>query len=186
MVLTYFKRFRMEIDLAKATETTPELPAGYQWLAWRPYLLGAHAEVKYRSFRAEIDANVFPCLGDHDSCVQLMSEISHRDGFLPQGTWLIAWQPDPKGPLEYCGTIQGVCDKQGFGAIQNLGVVPEHRGFGLGKHLLRRALLGFQEAGLTQSCLEVTAQNSSAVRMYYRFGFRKARTLYKVSEAAYV
>ena len=36
------------------------LPAGFKFHAWSHRLLNAHAEAKYRSFRNELDANVFP------------------------------------------------------------------------------------------------------------------------------
>ena len=51
-----------------------------------------------------------------------MSEISQKRGFAPEATWLVACAGD------YCGTVQGVRDRPGLGAIQNLGVVPAHRG----------------------------------------------------------
>ena len=34
--------------------------------------LPVHAEVKYKSFREELDSNVFPCLGDREGCRRLM------------------------------------------------------------------------------------------------------------------
>ncbi|KKK64516.1 hypothetical protein LCGC14_2983410, partial [marine sediment metagenome] len=63
MDLTYFKRYRMEIELAGQDLSRVELPADYRFLAWDESLLDAFAEAKYRSFRGEIDSNVFPCLG---------------------------------------------------------------------------------------------------------------------------
>jgi len=180
MGLTYFKRFRMEIDLTRSLPC-PELAEGFVWVPWHGSLLEAHAETKYRSFRAEIDANVFPCLGDLSGCTRLMGEISRKEGFLPEATWLVAHR-ERNGPYEYCGTIQGLRDRQGLGSIQNLGVVPEFRGRGLGKSLMLKALEGFRQAGLARAFLEVTAQNSGAVLLYRQMGFRKARTLYKVTE----
>src|SRR5262249_13870611 len=87
--------------------------------------------------------------------------------------------------VTYCGTVQGVVDRNGLGAIQNLGIVPEYRGRGLGTALMQQALAGFQRAGFRRGFLEVTAQNSSAVQLYKRLGFSRARTVYKVSEVAY-
>ena len=57
-------------------------------------------------------------------------------------------------------------DRGPIGAIQNLGVVPEYRGQGLGRALVRQALEGFYQAGLRRAYLEVTAENSAAVRLY--------------------
>jgi mycothiol synthase len=182
MNLTFFKRFRMEIGLTGRHVPEPPLPPGYQFVPWKASLLESHAEAKYRSFRAEVDANVFPCLGDYAGCLRLMGEITRKQGFLPEATWLIV-----HGPLhneECCGTIQGIRDPQGIGAIQNLGVTPEHRGLGLGASLLLKALRGFQAEDLPRAFLEVTAQNTSAIRLYNDLGFRKARTVYKAVEVA--
>lgn len=185
MALTYFKRFRMEIELTRWPLDPPPAPAGYWLQAWQESLLEAHAEVKFHSFRQELDANVFPCLGDRDGCRRLMLEISRRHGFLGQATWLIqSPSADPATPIA-CGTIQGIEDTYGFGSIQNLGIVPEHRGRGLGTILLSCALTGFRLAGLRHAFLEVTAQNVGAIRLYQRLGFRKVRTVYKAAEVTY-
>lgn len=186
MGLTYFKRFRMEIDLTGPLLAPPPVPSGYQLLRWDDALLDAHAEAKFHSFKNEIDSNVFPCLGDWLGCHRLMHEIRGKAGFLPEATWLMVC-PTPGEPqrLEYCGTVQGIRDYAGLGAIQNLGVTPDHRGRELGTCLLLNALAGFRQAGLRRAYLEVTAQNQGAIRLYQRLGFAKARTVYKAVEVAY-
>ncbi len=67
--------------------------------------------------------------------------------------------------------MQGVRDRHGLGAIQNLGVAREHRRCGLGTSLLLRSLAGFRQAGVRRVYLEVTAQNDAAIRLYRRVGF---------------
>ncbi len=174
MGLTYFKRFRMEIDLRGRDFSAAQLPAGFSFIPWDRSHLEAHSEAKFHSFREEIDSNVFPCLGEYSGCLHLMEEIAAKPGFLPGATWLVACDTtselrlittasdlDCPGPTRYCGTVQGVIDRSGMGAIQNLGVVPEYRGLGLGKALMARALAGFQNVGLRRAFLEVTAQNSA-------------------------
>lgn len=182
----YFKRYRMEIDLCAALPAPPELPEGYRLVPWRRALLREHAEAKYRSFREEIDSNVFPCLGEFNGCMRLMGEISKKPGFLHEATWLAQFRGTQGGEFDVSGTIQGVRDAEGFGSIQNIGVVPEHRGIGLGAVLLLHALAGFQAAGLRRAYLEVTARNHGAIRLYHRYGFHKVKTLYKASEAILV
>jgi len=172
MAITYYKRLRMEIDL-EASIPPAALPGRFVWVPWEESLLADHAEVKYQSFRGEIDAYVFPCLGDRYGCQRLMREIRRKPGFLPSATWLIAC---PEG---YVGTVQGVMDQGPIGAIQNLGVVPAYRGIGLGRALVHRVLAGFQFAGLRRAYLEVTAENNAAVQLYRSLGFRRAKTLYK-------
>lgn len=184
MGLTYFKRYRMEIDLRPPLDTPETVPDPYLLTAWSASLVEAHAEAKFSSFCYELDANVFPCLGNREGCYRLMREIARRDGFLPSATWLLECSGE-NGVVEVCGTIQGVRDNRGFGAVQNLGITPGHRGLGLGTMLLRHTLRGFQEAGLQQAYLEVTAQNVGAVRLYQRLGFRTVRTVYKAADVAY-
>src|SRR6516165_10791660 len=151
MAITYYKRFRMEVDL-DGSVAPPDLPGPFTWVPWDETLIDRHAEVKYLSFRDEIDACVFPCLGDRYGCQRLMREIRRKPGFLPGATWLIAC---PEG---YVATVQGVMDHGPIGAIQNLGVLPDYRGIGLGRALVERALTGFHQAGLRRAYLEVTAE----------------------------
>src|SRR5687767_11848030 len=151
MGVTYFKRYRMEYDLDGRLFAVAPLPPGYSLLPWPPTLLEAHVDVKYRSFRFEIDANVFTCFHDREGCSRLMHEIVRRDGFLPNATWLLTYQRPGSKQSEPAGTIQGVWDSSGLGAIQNVGVLPGHRGLGLGTHLVHRSLQGFQDAGLERA-----------------------------------
>jgi ribosomal protein S18 acetylase RimI-like enzyme len=185
MNLAYFKRFRMEINLAGRNLRPVPLPTHYYVLPWEESLLDAFARAKYRSFRNELDANVFPCLSEFDGCRRLMAEIAGKPGFVPGATWLVVYSPGGRARPEYCGTVQGVRDKHNLGAIQNLGVAPEHRNAGLGTCLMLHSLEGFQQAGVQRVYLEVTAENQGAIRLYRRVGFVAIRTVYKAVEAEY-
>ncbi|MCS7304765.1 MAG: GNAT family N-acetyltransferase [Thermoguttaceae bacterium] len=182
MMFSYFKRFRMEIDLAVTPLPPLECPAGYQLWAWQDRLLEAHARAKYESFCDEMDAHLFPCFGSLAGCQRLMRDITQRAGFLPTATWLAVYSGPEAQLWEPCGTVQGIIDPQGFGSIQNLGVSPLHRRRGLGKALLAHALHGFQQAGIFRVQLEVTAGNLAAIQLYRRIGFRTLRTIYKAVE----
>ena len=173
MGVAYYRRFRMEIDLQNASLAEATLPEGFRFLAWDPDDLDRHAEVKVQSFRDEIDSQVFPCLGGFSGCRKLMREISRQRSFRPETTWLIA------GPDGDVGTIQGLAHSRTLGAIQNVGVVPECRGQGLGRSLVIKSLAGFRLAGLKRVYLEVTAENQLAVALYDSLGFRLVRTMYK-------
>jgi ribosomal protein S18 acetylase RimI-like enzyme len=175
--LSYFKRFRMEIDLNDLPHRQ-RLPEGFSWVTWDPYLVEPHAEILYGCFFEEIDATVFPSLGSRSGCQALMTEIVRKTGFLPQATWLLT------GPEGHVGSVQGVRERSGLGAIQNLGILPAFRGQGLGRALLLQSLHGFFEEGLGRAYLEVTAQNDGAVRLYHRVGFRRRKTVYKTVEVS--
>ena len=182
MPQTYLKRYRMEISLRQISPVL-SVPVGYQFLPWSDHLLNAHALAKLRSFRNELDSQVFPCLGEEAGCRRLMGEISRRAGFVSDATWLAVYEREG-GAIDYCGTVQGIRDDMNCGGIQNLGVVPEHRGNGLGTSLLFHALYGFRRRHIAKVHLEVTAKNSNAVRLYRNIGFRHVKTVYKAVEAA--
>jgi ribosomal protein S18 acetylase RimI-like enzyme len=170
----YFKRYRMEIDL---NELPPvELPAAYTFTGWHPGLLDSHAEALYASFFQGVDTLVFPSLSNRIGCQSLMTEITRRPGFEPWATWLLKHEDCP------IGTIQGIRERSGLGAIQNIGIVRSYRERGLGTAMILQALHGFRLSGLGRAFLEVTAENDAAVRVYRRLGFRRRKTLYKAVE----
>jgi len=181
----YIKRYRMDLDLRRWQRPAIELPVDYRLVPWQNSLVTAHAEVKYQSFQDEIDAQVFPCLGNFEGCHRLMSEIEAKDGFLPEATWLAEYVDLGTSNSEYCGTIQAVRTHRTRASIQNIGVTPFHRGRGIGTALILAALLGLQHSGVPCVRLEVTAENEGAVRLYRRLGFSTVRTIYKTVELAY-
>lgn len=182
MAQTYLKRYRMEISL-RWKPPTLFVPAEYQFLPWSAHLLDGHALAKFNSFRNELDSQVFPCLGEEAGCRRLMGEISRRSGFVADSTWL-AVHVNERGGVDYCGTVQGIRDDMNCGGIQNLGVVPHHRGKGVGTALLLHALHGFRRRSVDNVYLEVTAKNRSAIRLYRNMGFRHVKTVYKSVEVA--
>src|SRR5436853_6060289 len=88
--VTYYKRYRMEMDLVVPLPGVPELPTDFTWLAWGDQLLETHARVKYDCFVDELDGVIFPNLSNRDGCLRLMRDIASRPGFRPDATWLIA------------------------------------------------------------------------------------------------
>lgn len=189
MAVAYFKRYRMEINLVSRARPSlgakflqpGKLPTGFRLLPWSEDLLAFHADVKWSSFREELDAHVFPCLGEREGCLNLMREIARRSDFVPESTWLIV-RDSLDGPPLPCGTIQGLRGGTREGAIQNIGVHPECRGLGLGSVLVAASLDGFRHAACDRVHLEVTVENTAAIRLYERLGFRRVETLFKISE----
>ena len=179
MPVVYFKRHKMQIDLLKFDRRHIPSESVFRFVPWSEKVLGQHALAKWDSFRLEIDANVFPCLGDRDGCRQLMRDISLRANFVPEATWLAIADPEGK-PEVPVGTIQGLRLNAIEGAIQNVGVVPQFRGMGLGRELLQLALQGFRETGCGKVNLEVTIHNTGAIRLYESIGFRYVETVFKV------
>jgi len=187
MAVTYFKRFRMELRLDRlpGKSECAQLTEQFEFVPWSRKTLNAHAEVKWSSFRDEVDAHVFPCLGNLKGCRELMREISGRKDFAAEATWLVCRNTDFSRKLQPCGTVQGLLCSPAEGAIQNIGVDPGCRDMGIGTALLIKSLEGFQEIGCRFVHLEVTVQNSAAIRLYERFGFRHVETLFKMADVQY-
>ncbi|MCA9195552.1 MAG: GNAT family N-acetyltransferase [Planctomycetales bacterium] len=176
----------MEVRLDARPAVVCDLADGFVLLPWESNLSNRHAQAKFESFRYELDAHVFPCLAELDGCRKLMRDISNRADFVPEATWLACRKNDFEKELAPIGTIQGLLSSSGaVGAIQNIGVVPEFRDLGIGRILLSNALSGFQQIGCKYANLEVTVQNSAAIRLYEKFGFRRVETLFKMCEVQY-
>ncbi len=176
---TFYRRFRMEIDLRRVDVRVPSLPVGYFWNHWHSDLLERHADAKYYSFQNELDSKVFPCLGELSGCHRLMSEIAAQSSFLSETTWLLSHQSAGDRRIHDVGTIQGIAHTSMVGAVQNVGVIPSHRRLGLGRTLVLKALYGFQQLGIPRVSLEVTADNEPAVELYRKLGFQIVRTMYR-------
>ena len=178
----FCRRLRLEIDLQRCDIAEPVLSAGYRWIEWSPELLHRHAAVKFRCFETEKDGQVFPSLRSAEGCHRLMDYIATNPLFVPNATWLLVCDESAAGVPTDCGTIQGLASVPESGAIQNVGIVPEHRGRGLGRALVQAALCGFRASGLTHISLEVTAANLPAVKLYQSLGFLVTKTLYRPVE----
>ena len=206
MGLLYFKRFRMDIDLARVTIPEPRLPEGFAWGAWQAELIDRHAMTKFAAFQGQLDVKLIPSLRSAHGCQMLMREMANSRAFAPAATWLVirtavsadglplpsisplasssrqlSGVPSTELPSD-CGTIQGIDQPGRCGAIQNIGVIPSCRGNGLGRALVLKALRGFLSTGVERVSLEVTAQNSTAINLYRSIGFRVAETSYRAVE----
>jgi len=181
---TYFRRYCMQIDLRGSWnpgEPAP-LPPGYDLLGWDEAIRESHARAKFESFRDELDTNIFSCLGSEEGCRRLMRDISFRDGFLPESTWLLVKKSPDRKMAVPCGTIQAIRVAPRIAAIQNVGVIPSQRGLGFGARLVHHALAGMRASRIEFGQLEVTAQNLGAIRLYERLGFRKLKVVYKSTD----
>jgi ribosomal protein S18 acetylase RimI-like enzyme len=181
-MLTYFQRYKMRIELDQLSKFDLSLPAKISMVPYSDELVRAHARVKHESFQQELDAIVFPCLGLADGCLKLMNDIRRRSNFVPEATFLATLKMHNHETATPVGTIQGMRLNNYEGSIQNIGVIPEARGKGIGRLLIHYALQGFYSVGCRYVDLEVTTHNTGAVRLYKSIGFQIAQTVFKASE----
>ncbi len=174
MAILHVRRLQMAFDFSATPLPPLKIPPEFRFVAWRPDLLKIHAEVKYRSFRHDIDGHFFPTFRDFDRCVRLMEAISTSRAFLPDATLLIASHSMPDS-IMYVANIQGMRHSDEVGAIQNVAVLPEFRNRKLGRALVLGGLYGFHKSGMKLVTLEVTAENHHAVQLYEHLGFQTYR-----------
>lgn len=172
----YFERIVMEVDLGWVNAERT-LPDGAILVPWSRSQLEQHAEVMSLSFNRADDARLFKRLGSRQGCRDVMTEISQHLGFAKAATWTVE---DDEGPI---GCIQGIRRDWRIGAIQNVAVVPERQGQGVGAALVSAACQGFRREGLRFVALEVTADNSRAIELYRRLGFIPQRRFMRAAEA---
>lgn len=65
----------------------------------------------------------------------------------------------------------------GLGGIYGLGVLPEHRGKGLGRAILLGAIEKLKAANATEIMLQVAAENTTALNLYKSCGFRETSVM---------
>ncbi|MDR0337218.1 MAG: GNAT family N-acetyltransferase [Planctomycetaceae bacterium] len=171
MPLQHIKRLQMVFDFANGSFPMLKLPTGFRYVAWRPEMLEIHADIKHRGFRNDLDARIFPTFRNYKQCVNLMQSISASPAFLPAATLLIA-NGDEHDLFEYVACIQGMRFSGEVGAVQNIAVLPDYRGRGIGRAILLGSLLGFRQHGIRRVTLEVTAENKPAVQLYTHVGFK--------------
>lgn len=89
----------------------------------------------------------------------------------------------PQVVAKHAGVVVGWCDiRPGWAhALQHcgslgMGVLPEYRGRGLGRGLLRACVALAAQRGITRVELEARADNVRALRLYREFGFQQEGT----------
>ena len=139
------------------------------------------ADVVVRSIRPGIDDRPFVALingafDDHPSPVSwplgYISEVHARPDFDPSGVLLVAPAAEPDRLIGCCRTLELPGDHgQRRGEIGIVGLLPDWRGRGLGRQLLRWGVGHLRAAGLTEIELSVEARNERALGLYRQEGF---------------
>lgn len=95
-----------------------------------------------------------------------------REHFDPTLTWVATENAKIVG-----ANVCGWKEAGDWGWIGTLGVLPSHRGRGIGESLLRTAFAEFWRRGERRVALGVAARDESATRLYERAGMRRLYTI---------
>ena len=125
---------------------------GYRLLPWSPDLVDDHAEVKYLSFRDELDAVVFPCLGELDELPAADAGNLRARRLRPRGDVAGALRPAGRAATRSrAARSRRFASQRSRANIQNIGVTPHHRGARrrrrAHRRVARRAAAGRRHAG---------------------------------------
>jgi mycothiol synthase len=101
-----------------------------------------------------------------------ISQIHARPDFDPSGILLVASVADPERLVGCCRTLELPGDDgRRRGEIGIVGLLPEWRGRGLGRQLLRWGIGYLRSVGLSKIELSVEARNERALGLYRQEGF---------------
>ncbi len=137
-----------------------------------------------RPWTDEIDVEAFVSFANaawegHPTPLGLTPElarlVAELPGFDPDGLCLVSRTDDPERPIAFAKVEVRPDEGDGpIGWIGQIGVLPEHRGRGLGRMLLRWAVAFVRERGAGVVELAVEAENDRAFGLYRRAGFEPA------------
>lgn len=167
-----FAGFRFDRSVYLMGTTTerafePELPAGYSFSPVEPgntAAIAAFVAVRNRNFK-EVH-------GSSDTRVEDLLEFVASSEFLPDGLLLLD-APDSS----HCGTLRVERDDDGTAFIGTISVDRAHRGVGLGKAIINKAVAVARAAGFAEAFLSVNATNKTALSLYERNGFSVAKAM---------
>jgi mycothiol synthase len=115
------------------------------------------------------------CFADHPSPLNLSLDIvrhAHaRPNFDPANIAIVPDPDDPARLIAFCRTTLDIDDAELHAEIAHLGVLPEFRGRGLGRELLRWGIHHLRSRGAAGVYLAVEGSNQHALGLYERTGF---------------
>ena len=126
--------------------------------------LPALARIEHLAFAGSVDARVFPeLLQSPQACLRAWARTK-RD-FDPRTSLVLMRGAEPVGFVRAAGA-------RGVATIDCVAVLPEFRG-GVGRALMLEALRRMREHRYQVALLSVTAENTTALTLYERLGFRE-------------
>lgn len=146
----------------------PSLPGGFVCQPVQP-----SDDKAIASFCDLINRNFAHLAGHVDSSIDDIKELLTDPIYLPGGIMLLVDENRPVGTLAL--SIESTTPDTAF--IEMLSLLPEYRGHGLGRELLREGIRFSRANGYTATELSVNAENDTAVRLYISEGFKQIQVM---------
>jgi mycothiol synthase len=103
--------------------------------------------------------------------MEMMQQVHARPDFDPTEIAVVPAPDDASRLVGFCRTHLVDSDGERYAEIGTLGVLPEFRGLGLGRELLRWGIHSLRSRGAGDIVLAVEGRNANALRLYERTGF---------------
>lgn len=134
--------------------------------------LGRFAELVERTYQETLDC---PSLADFRTAAQTLSGYQTSAGFAPQHWYTVTDEGAPVGCLVLAVHRTEPQEEESAAVVEiaYMGLVPEARGRGLGRRLVRHACEVAQEIGATRLILAVDRQNEPARVLYEQAGLKR-------------
>lgn len=163
-----FQRLAELVYMRVATADVSETNKGD--LAWRSYGRFDErelAEVIAATYEGSRDCPLLAGLRAIEDVI-----AGHKAGgvFTPETWWILDCAGAPAGCI-----LVNDASSPSVSEVVYLGVVPSHRGSGLGEAMVRHACAAARDRGRSSLTLAVDSSNEPAVRIYERVGFRRTQ-----------
>lgn|GEM_PF-2007899 len=151
----YFTQLKMRCRLPEQISTFVPPPG---------YILRSYTEGDEKAWVNIINNSI----GSGWTVERFNTEMKETSWFNPQGLFFVVKENIPVGTA--CCQIQKV-NQQEFAYLHMVGVLPEHRGKGLGKVLCSKVLSYFREKGFAEVFLNTDDWRLPAIKCYLGLGF---------------
>ncbi len=142
------------------TIDVPPTPAGVDI---RPFAIGTDEDAW-----VAINAAAFVHHPEQGTWTRADLEAREQDAWFDPSGFLMAWRDE-----DLIGFHWTKVHPDGAGEVYVLAVAPQAQGLGLGLVLLQRGLAYLRERGCPEALLYVDGDNTAAMRLYERNGFRR-------------
>jgi ribosomal protein S18 acetylase RimI-like enzyme len=168
---TYARQYLM-IELEQHLDGLPEHSTNLRFIPWTDTARAAAARVLIASYRDHVDSR----LNDHylkpAGATRFLTNLIEYPGC---GLFNAPASLLANDGSTLAGVIMASTISPGVGHITQTCVATSHRNQGVGYELLRRSLLLLRAQGCHKVTLAVTTENTDALALYQRMGFRLHR-----------
>jgi hypothetical protein len=155
-------------------EKIARLESEFRFEPWaRRHEVGS-AVLVYNTYHQHVDAKLNDHYASTSGAAHLLENILHHRG-CGDPVSAACWVAVHRASQKLAGLLILTRVRKGTAHIPQIAVGPEFQGAGLGTELMRRSFEALLGAGLREVSLTVTAENTGAVRLYERLGFRTFR-----------